>query len=1037
MRPWILGDVFTMEAFQDGYVTGKANSYPPTSGTSSDSTGTLLYIGQRWTIEAELDVWYVNRTFLKIDTSAIPSTATITYAKVSIYGYADYSIDAEFDVVLTKWTGNVPINTADFPQSDGVSYGVRGTVAYGWTTTGYNDINVTNYDLITKNGDTLICIRTSREIAAFPTPLGLEYVIGYATEQDGTSKDPYLEVTYTTNNIPTNDQLTLDLTGASYKGTKTLLAGKQDYTFVYKCSDADGVTDLSYAEIRLDYATKNVILRATRGTGDAWTFSEQSDPSNYVTLNTGGSSHSTSANQKTFNFLVTVNWNWDDASETLGVRAYVIDSLSGTDQDDYSNIFGVENDLSTASLAVSDYRCNPSQTLTFSGYWYYEGTSINPPDGDYQVKVKLSGVQKGSTDTTLVSGYFSISDVTAESTVGSYSYTVDATYMLSAGAFSAVIVDRLQVQSYTVSDARVNVNDNVNIDVLVWFDYDNTVCATATITINGYSAAHQGLGVYRITRTSSSATSVTYNNVACSTETSYGITTVDQNTQSTTVVWDGLAAFNLQTVEYLGSGQFRYRAQVKYAYDSGLVSGASLNVSLPSGSIIGQLTSNSTGWIAFVLTQSNATEAGSYKIFGVNDNNYGITYTSANVTFVMRNWTLSSKDVDGNILSSTTITVKNASTTVFNSGADTIRIPEDTFNITIAWLGIQVNSTENLAISGNTVSNFTCLAYPYIYGGTRYWAASNATISSALWNNNILTIQFSGSVANYILKTSCIVKPSYVLNCTYDMDTDWTTILTLTHYANTTIKVGYPDWGGGAYVHKTDKRMTAASWDGQFLTLTFTGSSGEVGQVEVYCGSKGAPTEYTGFTTGSYSSSSKLFIGTYSFASDKTVSVKWEIEGPGTITGEGGDQQYQPHLLISVNIVIDKLLKAGKNVTGIISVKWSGATIIYVYDVQFDVNGTWFKVEGMPLKLVKARDSVQGEYEMLVSVRVPFDAKPGDYLIPCNVIFRTEAAQTVTVGGMFKFAVEGAPTTIPEYLTLTFLAIFGLIFIVAMSRKKR
>jgi len=82
--------------------------------------------------------------------------------------------------------------------------------------------------------------------------------------------------------VPTNDALTLDLTGASIKGTKTLLPMKQDYKFVYNCSDADGVTDISYAEIRLDYSSKNVILRATRGTGDSWTFTEQSDPSNYV-----------------------------------------------------------------------------------------------------------------------------------------------------------------------------------------------------------------------------------------------------------------------------------------------------------------------------------------------------------------------------------------------------------------------------------------------------------------------------------------------------------------------------------------------------------------------------------------------------------------------------------------------------------------------------------------------------------------------------------------------------------------------------------
>jgi hypothetical protein len=204
-----------------------------------------------------------------------------------------------------------------------------------------------------------------------------------------------------------------------------------------------------------------------------------------------------------------------------------------------------EAHLTSASLSVSDYRVNPSQTsLTFSGYWYYDGTTTAPPDGNYAVVIKLSGVQKGSTDTTLVSGAFSINDVTAESTVNSYSYTVEATYMSGAGSFSAVIVDRIKVSSYAVSDSRANINDNVNIDATLVYEYGSTAITTGTITINGYSASHQGSGVYRITRTSASVTSVTYNTVAGS-ESAYGLNTVNQNGQSTTVIWDRIRVDSL------------------------------------------------------------------------------------------------------------------------------------------------------------------------------------------------------------------------------------------------------------------------------------------------------------------------------------------------------------------------------------------------------------------------------------------------------------------------------------------------------------
>jgi hypothetical protein len=425
---------------------------------------------------------------------------------------------------------------------------------------------------------------------------------------------------------PTNDQLTLDLTGASYKDTKTLLCAKQDYKFVYKCSDANGVTDITYAQIQLDPTGKNVILRATRGSGDAWTFSEQSDPSNYVTLNTGGSTYSTNGNQKTFNFLVTINWNWGDSAETVTVRCYVIDSVSMSDQDDYTNIFGVEAHLTSASLVVSDYRCNPSQTsLTFSGYWYYDGTSIVPPDGNYAVVIKLSGVQKGSTDTTLVSGAFSINDVTAESTVDSYSYTVEATYMSGAGSFSAVIVDRIKVLSYTVSDSRANINDNVDIDATLRYEYDNTAITTGTITINGYSASHIGSGVYRITRTSVSVTSITYNTVAGS-ESTYGLNTVNQNSQTTTVIWDRLQVQSYTVSDSRAdiNANVNIDALVWFDYDNTVCTTGTITINGYSASHIG------SGVYRITRTSASVTSVAYNTVACSAETTYGITTVDQN-----------------------------------------------------------------------------------------------------------------------------------------------------------------------------------------------------------------------------------------------------------------------------------------------------------------------------------------------------------------------------------------------------------------------
>jgi hypothetical protein len=350
------------------------------------------------------------------------------------------------------------------------------------------------------------------------------------------------------NTAPTNDALTLDLTGANYKGTKTLLTAKQDYKFVYKASDVNGVTDITYAEIRLDYTSKNVVLRATRGTGDSWTFTEQSDPSNYVTL--GTCSDSTSGTQKTFNFYVKINWAWGDSAETIGVRAYVIDSQSASDQDDYSNVFGVECHLASSSLSVNDYRVNPSQTLTMSGYWYYNGTAVIPPDGDYQVKIKLSGTQKGSTDTTLVSGAFSISDVTAESTVNSYTYQVFANYNASAGSFNAVVVDKARVYYEQLDDSRANINANIEFRIKAILLFDNHALGTGdTVTANfGSLTWDAGNNWFDGSRTQATVGSYVFQ-ISSLTEVTYGITSFEINVTDPTGVYDRIRIDSISVVD--------------------------------------------------------------------------------------------------------------------------------------------------------------------------------------------------------------------------------------------------------------------------------------------------------------------------------------------------------------------------------------------------------------------------------------------------------------------------------------------------------
>jgi hypothetical protein len=229
--------------------------------------------------------------------------------------------------------------------------------------------------------------------------------------------------------------------------------------------------------------------------------------------------------------------------------------------------------------------------------------------------------------------------------------------------------------------------------------------------------------------------------------------------------------------------------------------------------------------------------------------------------------------------------------------------------------------------------------------------------------------------------------------------------------------------------------MTDCSWSGQKLSLTFSGQTGQTGNVEVYCSSRGAPADYASFTTGLYSSSTKIFTGTYAFTSFKTVTLNWETTGSSPSGGPSGPGTFG-NLLVAVDFFFAPKMRVGTSVPGTISVTWSGPISIYVYDVKFG-NMTWFTLEGLPLKLMKERSLSQGNATLEVTVNIPFDATAGKYSLPCVVTFQTETGQEVTVGGTLQFEILAAPTTIPQYMTILMLGVIASILFTAMFRRRR
>jgi len=1077
--------------------------------------------------------------------------------------------------------------------------------------------------------------------------------------------------TLTFNTAPTNDALTLDLTGASYKGTKTLLAGKQDYKFILTCTDAQGVTDITYAEIRLDYATKNVILRATRGTGDAWTFAEQSDSSNYVTLNTGGSSHSTSGNQKTFNFLVTINWAWDDATETLGIRAYVIDAATASDTDDYANIFGVENDLTFSSLdiykdkggytklllsmngldgstsfpdsatgktvtangnaqidtaqskfggasglfngsgdylsladsadwafgsggftfdfwvrfpsspgsaqcvfaqyvddsntqmvlrtstswvyqiksagsfiieisgsstinantwyhiavtrsgntfyvfqdgtqigtgtdadAVPDFagsayvgtlgsgtypywlngwldefrvskgiarwtsnftpptaaysanqRYNPSTAnLLASGAVTYEGTSIYPPDGNYNVLVKLSGVQKGTADTTLVSGAFSISDVTAEATVASYSYTVEATYMSAAGSFTAVVVDRLQVQSYTVSDSRADINVNVNIDALIWFDYDNSVCTTATITINGYSATHQGSGVYRITRTSTTVTGVTYNTVACSAESTYGITTVDQNSQSSTVIWDRVKLLTLGRVSspiaLNANGTIYCTAELEYdshtlgAGDTITIEGVLCSWNYANSRFQGSETKSSRQTVTYD-TFTSASEA-----------TYGITVGTMN--------SLSTSIMWASAPTNDALSLKNGDTVSSNTYhlLARYRIYYISYNVShadgltyLTYAEIRLDPTGSNIIFRYTRATGTFTEQSDASNYVELVTASCTATDSGTQVRLLIYFYVNWNYPNEDLHN--VQGYSYDTDTAFsDSDTYSNTYKVLKSLRVTTITVSPSTQEAGKTVtvsstivyNQTQSETTpftpsdseitgieVRNPDGVKVGTAATTSSGAFTISDVTYGTGGVTMTYRIWIDGSHAT----FTDAYDVSST-TFTVEWTGSPPGTTSIGGGDTKKITPLTVQMSVPPRMSLLPSTTKEISVNFTWSGASFIRLKEVLFGNYTTWFTVDDLPKDYSSTMGVNAGTIKFKVTI--PQGQREGIYDIPFTLVLKDVNTNTESNAVDFlKLEIPIPTVTGPfEPFTSFNLLLFGGAFLILLivARKR-
>jgi len=184
----------------DGYIYNSDTNYNAVQTASTgtvNSSGAYITIGQKM-VSAGLPgmpaTYSIYRGFVFFNTSALPSNAYLDNATLSLYKKDDYSA-TDFDITIQNGQPTYPhdpMQSGDYNKNDYSGNG--GTLNTSKFTNGYNDIQVSNLNWITKGGTTKLSLRSSWDING-NEPTGNEYANVYSSEFLGMCP-PRLDIVY-------------------------------------------------------------------------------------------------------------------------------------------------------------------------------------------------------------------------------------------------------------------------------------------------------------------------------------------------------------------------------------------------------------------------------------------------------------------------------------------------------------------------------------------------------------------------------------------------------------------------------------------------------------------------------------------------------------------------------------------------------------------------------------------------------------------------------------------------------------------------
>jgi hypothetical protein len=384
-------DTSTFDVFSDAYdgdITSSNSDYL-TAHDAETGTASSTSIFQ-WGQSLPTTTYSIFRGVVLFNTSGLSNAVSIDSAKLCLGGLSD-SATTDFIIRLQNWTeASDGISTADYNAFDGINYddGLFDTTS--WSLTEYNNITISNLNLININGNTTIFIRSSRDISSTPPTVGIPEFVRAA--EVGGIRPAKLEVTYTTV-TPEYDYVDsqTNVDSSADKGTHSSFASQQatDWTNDTLIEANTNTTVLNNAENFVDSNTSDQDVHTGHGTSSNFTAQQDANILYNDTL-TEANTAGTTSDVFTSGFEV---GKWDSQWDGNGATTWLqgTNTTPGTPWVTHSgtnmsyalnandgNLISDDIDLSgSASAGVSFwYMVDDEEDADFR-FYYYNGSTYN------------------------------------------------------------------------------------------------------------------------------------------------------------------------------------------------------------------------------------------------------------------------------------------------------------------------------------------------------------------------------------------------------------------------------------------------------------------------------------------------------------------------------------------------------------------------------------------------------------------------------------------------------------------------------------